>query len=881
MNDYQIGEKEYQRAQDSRGDHEAEERERLLTDEKSATAASSTVDEGEQQHEQQHRHQLRRARLLIPLRLVLILAFILTASGLTFFLVNGSCRPSSASSSSSSASTPSFLKSFFGFYADTDNSSKSDGKLSALKHASLNKKTVVFGMGIGDITGPVVGINMMGYASMPQTNTGLHIRERSRAYIVGSLNSTAPSADEAATILSLAKRDEDDSVDPVDGDPERWIFVISDFCMGDTAVRRAVVDQLRNGYPGLYGERNFAWVGTHSHSGVGGYINALTPTITSGGIVEQSFNAIVDGTVRAIVRAHNDYEARRERLFKGGDSLSVSFGNTTLRDAHINRSKFSYALNPAEERAMYDSDLDDEFALLRFDEGSQAKGLLSWYAVHGTSLYENNTLTSGDNKGLAAVLYEMEEQPELMPGNNTFIAGFSQASVGDTSPNTLGAHCIDGSACDGQHSTCPTDRNVKTPFGSNVTVSTCMGRGPGFGDEIALAQSPTGSYDWKSNQIIAQKQVDAAHEVMRKPLEKLAKLEGAVNSVKLNVDMSQFAFTLRNGTAVQTCPAALGYGFAGGTTDGPGVADFQQGQNSSDPHNGLWDVVRFFFKQPSAEQVACQAPKRVLLDIGNQHRPYDWAPSVVETQILQVGQMFILVVPGEFTTMAGRRLKEAVRVAVRGAGLLGEGVEPIVVIAGPANTYSHYITTREEYTAQRYEGGSTLFGPNTLEAYLHIYSNVLVPALRPGAEKLEKGPLATINIGRAFKAGTRKSADTTPWGKSYGDVLEQPAEFYTMPKPGSPDPPTNVTATFVAASPANDLRLERTYLEIQRFDDSTMTWKTVRTDSHASTTMRWTSGSLGSSRMEFGWAVEGGTEVGRYRMVYWGDSKTPFTGSIH
>ncbi|KAE8246079.1 hypothetical protein A4X06_0g5205 [Tilletia controversa] len=163
MNDYQIGKKEYQRAQDSRGDHEADGRERLLTDEKSATAASSTVDEGEQQHEQQHRHQLRRARLLLPLRLVLILAFILTASGLTFFLVNGSCRPSSASSSSSSASTPSFLKSFFGFYADTDNSSKSDGKLSALKHASLNKKTVVFGMGIGDITGPVVGINIMGY----------------------------------------------------------------------------------------------------------------------------------------------------------------------------------------------------------------------------------------------------------------------------------------------------------------------------------------------------------------------------------------------------------------------------------------------------------------------------------------------------------------------------------------------------------------------------------------------------------------------------------------------------------------------------------------------------------------------------------------------
>ncbi|KAE8241470.1 hypothetical protein A4X13_0g7402 [Tilletia indica] len=863
MNDYETGEKEYQRVQDAneRGSDEADEREHLLTEDKSAATASTHAerdDDAEQEHDGT-RHQLRRARLLHRLRLVLGLAFLLTAGALALFLSNYGCGRSPTSS------------------AALQGSSTGDGKLSTLK---VSKKSVVFGLGIGDITGPIVGVNMMGYAALPQTNTGLHVRERSRAYIVGSLDSKAPSREEAASIIALAKRDEDDSVDPADGDPSRWIFVISDFCMGDTAVRRAVVDQLRDGFPGLYGERNFAWVGTHSHSGVGGYINALTPTITSGGIVEQSFNAIVDGTVRAIVRAHEDYEGRRERLLKGGDRLSVSFGNTTLRDAHINRSKFSYALNPAAERAMYDSDLDDEFALLRFDEGSKPQGLLSWYAVHGTSLYENNTLTSGDNKGLAAVLYETKVQPDLMPGNNTFIAGFSQASVGDTSPNTLGALCVDGSPCDNQHSTCPTDRGVKTPFGPNVTVSTCLGRGPGFGDDEALAQSPTGSYDWKSNQIIAQKQVDAAQEVMGRPLKKLAHLEGVVNSVKLNVDMSQFAFTLQNGTAVQTCPAALGYGFAGGTTDGPGVADFKQGQNSSDPHNGLWDVIRFFFKQPSAEQMACQAPKRVLLDIGNQHRPYDWAPSVVETQILQVGNMFVLVVPGEFTTMAGRRLKEAVRVAVRKVGLLQDGQEPIVVIAGPANTYSHYITTSEEYTAQRYEGGSTLFGPNTLEAYLYIYSNMLVPALRPGAGKLEKGPLATINIEKAFKAGRRKSADTAPWGKSFGDVIEQPQEFYTMPTSKS-DPPANVTATFVAASPANDLRLERTYLEIQIFDPPTMLWKTVRTDSHPSTTMRWTStGSLGTSKVEFGWAVERGTPAGRYRMVYWGDSKTPFTGSL-
>lgn len=35
-------------------------------------------------------------------------------------------------------------------------------------------------------------------------------------------------------------------------------------------------------------------------------------------------------------------------------------------------------------------------------------------------------------------------------------------------------------------------------------------------------------------------------------------------------------------------------------------------------------------------------------------------PSIVDIQILRVGQFVILCVPGEFTTMAGRRLREAV-----------------------------------------------------------------------------------------------------------------------------------------------------------------------------------------------------------------------------
>ena len=69
------------------------------------------------------------------------------------------------------------------------------------------------------------------------------------------------------------------------------------------------------------------------------------------------------------------------------------------------------------------------------------------------------------------------------------------------------------------------------------------------------------------------------------------------------------------------------------------------------------------------------------------------------------------------------------------------------MIAGPANTYAHYVTTIEEYGVQRYEGASTLFGPcktllfvfgsnenrlfilkmltDTLDAYINKYSSLV------------------------------------------------------------------------------------------------------------------------------------------------------------
>ena len=87
--------------------------------------------------------------------------------------------------------------------------------------------------------------------------------------------------------------------------------------------------------------------------------------------------------------------------------------------------------------------------------------------------------------------------------------------------------------------------------------------------------------------------------------------------------------------------------------------------------------------------------------------------------------------------------RNAIRAQLISQGIIGSNA--YVVIAGPANTYGHYVTTREEYGIQRYEGASTIFGPcrswdqwiisnelisplvhqDTLESYIDKYTSLL------------------------------------------------------------------------------------------------------------------------------------------------------------
>ncbi|KAF8622942.1 hypothetical protein AX15_006618 [Amanita polypyramis BW_CC] len=677
----------------------------------------------------------------------------------------------------------------------------------------------LLGLGIGDVTGPIVETNMMGYASLSQVDTGLHMRQRSRAFIVAE--ASQPS--------------------------NRIVFINSDIAMGDTGTRRTIVSLLSSQYPGLYTDQNIAFAGTHQHSGVGGYLENLLPQITSFGYVNQTADAIIKGSVLAVQRAH-------QNLAPG----HLSLGNTTIFNANINRSPTAYLANPAEERARYTYDQDKDMTLLRFDDiNGNARGFLNFFAVHGTSLYQNNTLVSTDNKGMAAYLYEHFMEPSAMPGNTSFVAGFAQANVGDTSPNTLGAFCespgqlYDGQPCEIDHSTC------------GGKTQDCHGRGPGF--RIS---------DFESNRVIGKLHYQGAKTIMngsRTPV------SGPVRSVHAHLNMPWHQFTLANGTAVTTCPAALGYSFAGGTTDGPGAFDFIQGDNATNPQNPFWELVKgAVTPKPPQRQIDCQYPKPILLNVGYAHTPYEWSPSIVDIQMLRVGNFVMLIMPGELTTMAGRRMREALRAQLISSGVLGS--DAYVVIVGPANTYAHYVTTREEYGVQRYEGASTIFGQFTLEAYIDKYSS-MVPCL---ADNSTSSPTSEApppeQTSKAISLQTGVVFDAAPFGRQFGQVLQDVKS--TPYNAGS-----TVFALFVGANPRNNLRLEGTFLTIDQQVDGQ--WVTVRSDSHPSTIFRWSRRNtiFGTSAVNISWTIENGTPAGTYRISYFGDYKpaigsiTPFSGT--
>lgn len=641
--------------------------------------------------------------------------------------------------------------------------------LAALEGPCASSTRFQLGAGIYDITGPAAELGMMGYAMVEQKTAGIHQRLWSRAFVFAS---------------------------PCNG--KRAVFVSADLGQIFQGVKQQVVERLRARYGTLYGDANVLLSATHTHAGPGGHSHYAMYNLTVLGFDRQNFDAIVEGIYQSIVRAHHNLAEGR-----------LQVASSDVADASVNRSAVAYAKNPAAERAQYAHDVDRRMTLLKLTAAGGAEiGAVNWFAVHGTSMGNDNRLISGDNKGYASYLFEKAKRADPWAAR-TFVAAFAQSNEGDVSPNIHGGE--DGG----------------------------------------------GANDFESTSLSARKQLARAQGLYAAATELLV---GGVDfrHVHLPFDALSVAPAFGGGVARTTCPAAIGLSMLAGAEDGRGFG--REGWTCADAR-GLWTQLSC-----SVSTTACQGEKPIVVETGKLE-PYPWSPEVLPVQVLKIGNLALVGVPFELTTMAGRRLRATVEQVLRPAGVKR------VVIAGLANAYAGYVTTREEYAAQHYEGASTHFGPWTLGA-LQQQTQRLAVSLRDGTS-LPPGPSPRDLRKEQSSVQTGVVFDDKPLGRSFGEVISQPRESYARGQTAS--------VTFWGAHPKNNLRTMDSFLRIQRKTPGG-SWVTVATDNDWETRYLWKRDAcvptLACSRVTVEWTIPASAAPGTYRIRHDGNWRSGWDGKI-
>ncbi|MBK7829938.1 neutral/alkaline non-lysosomal ceramidase N-terminal domain-containing protein [Nannocystis sp.] len=611
---------------------------------------------------------------------------------------------------------------------------------------------------------------------------------------------------------------------------KRVVFVSADLGQVFQGVHLEVLKRLAAKYPGVYTQGNVALSATHTHSGLGGFSHYTMFNLAVGGFDPDNFEAVVSGIVAAIDRAHANL----------GDAV-IKINSGPLQDANWNRSPQAYAGNPADERAAHEAEFDrntnTRMTVLRFERSDGVAtdgppiGALTWFSSHATSVSNQNRLVSGDHKGLASYYFERSMAADYS-AKEPFVAAFAQSDAGDVSPNEV---------------------ILGEPV--NTVLRPCDGSPDPECDDLANAAVHGDLQYARARQLF-----DDASELLRGPVDARAAF----------FDMENVAvdpiYTHGAGPQ-QTCKAAIGFSIAAGAEDGVAVSFIEEGIVYGD----LPKVTLV------PEDQTCHAEKTILLPVGRM-LPHPWSPTVLPAQVLRIGGLAVLPAPFEVTTISGARLRATVLASLADLGVTR------AVVAGLSNGYSSYVTTREEYKAQHYEGAFTQFGPWTLAAWQQNFATV-ADALQADLDPPDTGTPKDLSDAQLVNTPPVIADSPCPLpdailciGEKFGDVVQAP--------PAAAKPGEHVSVRFRGAHPRNDLRTGTGFLEVQRQDGDQ--WQTVAHDWDPETTFRWqrTGGPLSpTSEVTIDWRIAKDTAPGTYRIVYHGDAKsllaviTPFSAT--
>ncbi len=613
------------------------------------------------------------------------------------------------------------------------------------------KNNYLIGVGIYDITGQIAETNFFGYAELLHRNKGIRDRQYARAFIIQEPN----------------------------GSPA--VFVVIDKGGMFQSVNEAVMELLQENFGTLYNDDNVIISATHTHVAAGGFSHYNLYNTATGGYWRTNFNNLVEGIFNAIVRAHNNLAAGRIYYNKG-----------ELNDANINRSPEAYDLNI--DKSKYDTNIDNEMKVLKFIQGDKEVGMISWFAVHPTSLSNNYEHNSSDNKGYAALKFERLKK-STYDETGSFVAAFANTNAGDMSPNL------------------------------NMPPE----------DEIYQDATGPGKNEEESANIIGIRQYDKALSLYNSAN---LQLTGSIKVVSRYNDFSNISIDPKftNGIRQNTCRAALGESFKAGAEDG----------RSGISREGI-----------TKDSSGCHAEKPIapFFYVGN-NDANPATPKILPITLMKIGQLGILAVPAEFTVMSGRRVQATV-MSVNGTGITE------TVFAGYSDAYAGYVTTREEYKSQQYEGASTHFGPWTLAAYRQEFERLAIKLVDPSSNPWPYAEPTVPNKTAPSDATVTVIKDGVPSGVKFGDLKMDVESFYTK---GS-----KVKVIFWGAHPNNDLKTNSTYLSIERWNGNE--WEIEYEDRDPVTKLTWSRIGTDRSHITIEWNIPEDAQAGYYRILHSGKWK--------
>lgn len=696
------------------------------------------------------------------------------------------------------------------------------------------------GTGVQDMTGPAGDSISAGYEDPTHVLRGIHLRQFARAFALRS---------------------------PCNG--QRVLIAIAETGFMTQGTRQTVLDLIAAD-PLLaphYGSQNLMLSATHTHSGPGGEAHHTAYNLFRLGYDALVHQVYTQGLYRAIRQAHLNLEANPQ-----AGHIRLEMGE--LLDANTNRSEPAYARNPESERGQWLNRKGEEVRVnkrmvqLRFERADgKPVGLLNWFGVHTTSVGTHEPLVSSDNKGLAAVSFERIMGTDYLApdGEDRFVAAYAQADEGDSSPNLC-------------YREFPYP-DIRIGCGDDTLHSTAAHAVKQLARSIELFDTGGAPLRGGIDSRLFHAQMDAievSDPVVLASLRHPAELDSAEK---------------------RTCTAALGYSMAAGAEDNRGPSQEGISCETLDPSASLLADLQVLLATLAANATAsgypaipastaggllgcgytealgtlpplpdvdysCHAEKPILFPIGSTELISN---ATLPLQIISLGNLAIVALPWEVTTTSARRISDTVMAELRGAGI------DYAVVASLSNDFVQYLTTREEYASQQYEGASTHFGPWTLAAVQQELRKLAI-SLRDGLPP-PVGPEPPRSQPAPPNRAPYLAGDARPQGGEFGDVLSDANDQYRAGE--------TVRVVFAGAHPRNDTleKLNGSYLyaERERADGS---WEIVARDRDPELILYWhpqpEAPVLGQSlpwrqsQIEAVWHVPANSPAGRYRIRHTG-----------